>query len=51
MNVVFAEYDVHEAGDAVGGFGVLVEFHALYEGRCTVANTDDGDANLVVSHF
>ena len=44
-DVVAAEVDVHEAGDARLGVGVLVELDALDERRGAVADADDGDSN------
>src|SRR5206468_2573059 len=37
-----------EAGNLLGGVGVLVELDALHERGRAVADADDGDADLVV---
>ena len=47
-NVVAAEIDVHQAGDARIGIGVLVVLDALDEGVGAVADADDRDADLAV---
>ena len=46
-HVVAAEVDVHQAGHALIGVGVAVVVDALHEGRGTVADADDRDADLL----
>ena len=43
-DVVVAELDVHQAGDARGGIGVLVVLDALHERCGAVADARDGYA-------
>ena len=45
-DVVAAELDVHQAGDRLVRVGVLVVLEALDEGRGTVAEPHDRDANF-----
>src|SRR4051794_30196766 len=47
-NVVTAEVHMHEAGDLLGGIGVLVVGDALDQGVRAVADPHDRDANLAV---
>ncbi len=46
-DVVAAQLDVHEAGDALGGVGVAVVLDALDEAAGAVADTGDGDSDLL----
>src|SRR5262249_28090082 len=47
-DVVAAQVHVHEAGDALGGIGVLVVVDALHERVRAVAHADDRHPHLVV---
>ena len=47
-DVIAAEVHVHEAGDLLGGIGVLVVLDALDEAVGAVADTDDRDADLAI---
>ena len=48
-HVVAAQIHVHQAGDLLGGVGVLVVLDALHERARAVADTDYRDADLVVT--
>ena len=45
-DVVVPELDVHQAAHPVRGVSIRVMGHTLDQRRCTVADADDGDANL-----
>jgi hypothetical protein len=49
-HVIIRQLGVHNAGDDVVFFGVLVELDALHQGGGAVAHPDDRDAYFFVSH-
>ena len=51
VNVIAAEVDVHETGDAVSLFGVLIIDQSLHEGRGAVAHAHDSHADFPFTFF
>ena len=46
-HMVIAQLHVHEAGNLIGGIGILIVMDALDKGGSAVAGADDGDTDFL----